>query len=68
MLISIASYAMHIASAVFIVGLAGSSIVILISFFEDFVELFSKNEESETAPAPQQIGKRASDSVRSRLA
>lgn len=50
MLNSIGSYGIHIAEAVFLIGLAGSSIVILISFVEDFFELFSKNEESETAP------------------
>ena len=50
MFYSIGSFAIHSASAIFLIGLAGSSIVILISFFEDFVELFSKNEESETAP------------------
>jgi hypothetical protein len=53
MLNSIGSYAIHIASVVFLVGLAGSSIVVLISFFEDFLELFSKNDESEVArPQP----------------
>jgi len=45
MLNAIGSYAINIASVVFLVGLAGSCIVVLISFFEDFGELFSKNDE-----------------------
>jgi hypothetical protein len=44
---SFAYYAMYIASGIFLVGLAGSSIVVLISFFEDFVELLSKDDEVE---------------------
>jgi hypothetical protein len=40
---------MQFASVIFLVGLAGSSIVVLISFFEDLIELFSKNDESEVS-------------------
>jgi len=49
MLHSIGSYAIYIASGLFLVGLAGSAIVILISFVEDFGELFSKNDDVEVA-------------------
>ena len=35
--------AMHILSTVFLVGLAGSSIVIIISFIEDLHELFGED-------------------------
>ncbi len=44
----IASDAMLIVSTVFLVGLAGSAIVVLISFVEDFLELFSNDEIPET--------------------
>jgi hypothetical protein len=40
---------MYIASGVFLLGLAGSSVVVLISFVEDFFELFSKDETVEMA-------------------
>jgi hypothetical protein len=49
MLHTLATYAMNLASAMFLVGLAGSSIVVLISFVEDFVELFSKNDDAGAA-------------------
>ena len=38
---------MYIASVVFLLGLAGSAIVVLISFVEDFFELFSSDETVE---------------------
>lgn len=34
---------MHILSAVFLIGLAGSSIVVIISFVEDLHELFGED-------------------------
>jgi hypothetical protein len=46
---SIGSFAIHFASAIFLVGLAGSSIVVLISFFEDIFELFSRDDKTEAA-------------------
>lgn len=45
---SITSDAMYIVSTVFLLGLAGSAIVVLISFVEDFFELFSNDEIPET--------------------
>jgi hypothetical protein len=46
---SIIEYAIYIVSAVFLLGLAGSAVVVLISFVEDFFELFSDDETSEIA-------------------
>lgn len=48
MLHSITSDAMYIVSTVFLLGLAGSAIVVLISFVEDFLELFSNDEIPES--------------------
>jgi hypothetical protein len=44
---------MYIVSGVFVLGLAGSSIVVLISFVEDFLELFSKDEIIEMPHPPR---------------
>ena len=44
---------MYIASGVFVLGLAGSTIVVLISFVEDFGELFSKDETIEMPHPPR---------------
>jgi len=44
---------MYIASGVFILGLAGSTVVVLISFVEDFAELFSKDENVEMTHPPR---------------
>lgn len=41
----IAKFAMHLLEVMFFVGLAGSSIVVLISFIEDGKELFGKDEK-----------------------
>ncbi len=40
----IALFVMKVLEAMFFVGLAGSSIVVLISFIEDGKELFGKDE------------------------
>jgi hypothetical protein len=41
----IAIFAMHALELMFFVGLAGSTIVVLISFVEDGKELFGKDED-----------------------
>lgn len=43
------AFGAHIVVALFFIGLAGSSVVVLISFVEDFAELFSGNEEEPKA-------------------
>jgi hypothetical protein len=40
----LAKFAMTLLEAMFFVGLAGSTVVVLISFFEDGKELFGKDE------------------------
>jgi len=40
----IALFGMHVLEVMFFVGLAGSTIVVLISFVEDAKELFGKDE------------------------
>lgn len=50
---SFSSIAMYIASGVFVLGLAGSTVVVLISFVEDFFELFSKDEIIEMPHPPR---------------
>jgi hypothetical protein len=39
-----AVFAIHLLSWMFLIGLAGSTVVVLISFYEDAVELFGKDE------------------------
>jgi len=41
---AIAVFAMRLLEVMFFVGLAGSTVVVLISFFEDGKELFGKDE------------------------
>ena len=41
---AIATFGIHFLSAVFLIGLAGSAIVVVISFVEDFAELFSSDD------------------------
>ena len=38
----LARFAMHVAEALFLFGLAGSAIVVIITFIEDWSELFGK--------------------------
>ncbi len=44
----LAIFAMHVLEVMFFVGLAGSTIVVLISFAEDGKELFGKDEPPES--------------------
>lgn len=39
----LAIFAMRVLEAMFFIGLAGSTIVVLISFWEDAIELFGKD-------------------------
>ena len=48
MLVGIAQVAMWVLEAMFFVGLAGSTVVVLISFVEDGKELFGKDEPPES--------------------
>ncbi|MGD0730405.1 MAG: hypothetical protein ABR956_04020 [Terracidiphilus sp.] len=41
---ALALFGMRVLEVMFFVGLAGSSLVVLISFFEDAKELFGKDE------------------------
>lgn len=41
----VAIFAMRVLETMFFIGLAGSAIVVAISFIEDGKELFGKNEE-----------------------
>jgi hypothetical protein len=43
MLLSIATFAIYLMELMFFVGLVGSSVVVLISFFEDGKELFGED-------------------------
>jgi hypothetical protein len=43
----LAVFAMRVLETMFLVGLAGSSIVVIISFIEDGKELLGKDEENE---------------------
>lgn len=45
----VGSFLMHLITALFFIGLAGSAIVIAISFVEDFRELFGPDEPSSEA-------------------
>lgn len=40
----VATFGIHFLSAVFLIGLVGSAIVVAISFVEDFAELFSADD------------------------
>lgn len=41
---TIGTYAIYVVCGIFLLGIAGSAIVVLISFFGDFTELFSDEE------------------------
>ncbi|HME57682.1 MAG TPA: hypothetical protein VKF63_05045 [Terracidiphilus sp.] len=41
-------FAMHLLEVMFFVGLVGSAVVVLISFVEDGIELFGKDEPPES--------------------
>ncbi len=38
------AFLMHFLDAMFLIGIAGSAIVVLLSFFDDFGELFRRDE------------------------
>jgi hypothetical protein len=42
---ALAIFAMRLLEVMFFVGLVGSSVVVLISFYEDGIELFGKDED-----------------------
>ena len=48
MRMGLALFAMRVLEVMFFVGLAGSTVVVLISFIEDGVELFGKDEPPES--------------------
>jgi hypothetical protein len=48
----IGTYAIYIVSTVFILGMTGSAIVVLFSFFDDFTQLFSNEEIVDTLTRP----------------
>jgi hypothetical protein len=50
--IHIGTFLVHLVTALFLVGLVGSAIVVIISFVEDFRELFSGNDVAPVAPPP----------------
>ena len=47
---ALGAFLMHTLVALFFVGLAGSVIVVLITFVEDFGELFGREEAHSEAP------------------
>jgi hypothetical protein len=51
-MIHIGIFLVYLVTAMFFVGLVGSAIVVIISFVEDFKELFSGNEDAPAAPHP----------------
>jgi len=48
---TIATYAIYSICALFLLGIAGSTVVVLFSFFDDFTQLFS---DEEIKPLPTQ--------------
>jgi hypothetical protein len=51
MLHTLASFVIHLLEIAFFVGLAGSAVVVLISFVEDGKELFGDDEEAAHPPS-----------------
>jgi hypothetical protein len=51
-MIRVGTFLVHLVTAMFLIGLMGSAVVVIISFVEDFRELFSGNEDTPTAPPP----------------
>ena len=47
---ALARFGIYVLEALFFFGLAGSSVVVLISFFEDGRELFGDDEEHAAQP------------------
>ena len=48
MLMHLAIFAMRLLEVVFFIGLTGSAVVVIISFVEDGIELFGKDEPPES--------------------
>jgi hypothetical protein len=48
LLMLLAIFAMRLLEVMFFIGLAGSTVVVLISFVEDGIELFGKDEPPES--------------------
>jgi hypothetical protein len=46
---TIGTFAIYTICTLFLVGMAGSAVVVLLSFFDDFTQLFS-NEEVDSFP------------------
>lgn len=44
------AFAIHALTAVFLVGILGSAVVVLISFFEDITVLFSSDKSEAESP------------------
>ena len=51
-MIRVGTFLVHLVTALFLIGLVGSAVVVIISFVEDFRELFSDDEVAPTAPHP----------------
>jgi hypothetical protein len=51
-MIHVGTFLVHLVTALFLIGLVGSAVVVIISFVEDFRELFSDDEVTPTAPPP----------------
>jgi hypothetical protein len=49
---TIGAFAVHMVSALFFIGLAGSTVVVLFSFFDDFTQLFAKEKFESIQPPP----------------
>jgi hypothetical protein len=49
-MIRVGTFLLYLVTALFLIGLVGSAVVVIISFVEDFRELFS---DDEVAPIPR---------------
>jgi hypothetical protein len=45
---ALGTFLMHLLTVLFFVGMAGSAVVIILAFVEDFRELFGPDDESST--------------------
>jgi len=51
-MIHVGTFLVHLVTALFLIGLVGSAVVVIISFVEDFRELFSDDEVAPIPPPP----------------
>jgi lipopolysaccharide export LptBFGC system permease protein LptF len=51
-MLSLEMYVIRVITVLFFIGLAGSAIVVLISFVEDFRELFAPDEPMDATHGP----------------